>query len=136
MAVTSRDWNNRLSSWTTCANLCKKLCFALTRKHSHTWNFNQDNYSLFQILSLKNSKHFVFFSKKNFVQEAVPIRSLLRLLFLSDDCHVQRVVLSLYNALFNISSRDQKLTMRRTMEELNIRNIILTKVWHHSKNTF
>ena len=70
------------------------------------------------------------------MQEAVPIRSLLRLLLLSDDCHVQRVVLSLYNALFNISSRDHKLTMRRTMEELNIRNTILTKVRHHSENIF
>ena len=64
------------------------------------------------------------------MQEAVPVRSLLRLLLLSDDSQVQRVVLSLYNALFNIANRDQKLTMRRTMEELNIRNIILTKVIH------
>ena len=68
------------------------------------------------------------FRKKNFVQEAVPIRSLLSLLTLSDDHNVQRVVLSLYNALFNVAGRDKKVSMRRTMEELNIRNVILTKI--------
>ena len=68
------------------------------------------------------------FRKNNFVQEAVPIRSLLSLLTLSDDHNVQRVVLSLYNALFNVATRDKKATMRRTIEELNIRNVILTKI--------
>ena len=56
------------------------------------------------------------------------IRSLLTLLTLCDDSHVQRVVLSLYNALFVVATRDAKISMRRTMEELNIRNIILTKI--------
>jgi hypothetical protein len=58
----------------------------------------------------------------------VPIKNLLTLLTLSDDAHIQQFVLSLYNTIFVAASRDKKLTMRRTLEELNIRNIILTKI--------
>jgi len=68
------------------------------------------------------------FRKRHLVQEAVPIRSLLSLLTMSEDVQMYRVVLSLYNVLFGGAGRDKKLAMRRTVEELNIRNVILTKI--------
>lgn len=68
------------------------------------------------------------FSKRQSVQEAVSIRSLLSLLTLSDDFDLQRVILSLYNAIFSVAARDKKSSMRRHVEELNIRNVILTKI--------
>ena len=66
--------------------------------------------------------------KQQLVQEAVPIRSLLLLLPMSEDGALHCVVLSLYNALFASAARDKKAAMARTVEELNIRNFILTKI--------
>ena len=66
--------------------------------------------------------------KQQLVQEVVQIKNLLLLLAMSEDGALHCVVISLYNALFAVASRDQKASMARTVEELNVRNFILTKI--------
>lgn len=67
-------------------------------------------------------------SKRNQVQESIPARSLLSLVTLTSETEVQISALSLYNTLFAVASRERKSNMRRTFEEMNTRDFILTKI--------
>ena len=66
--------------------------------------------------------------KQKLVQATVQVPNLLLLLSMSDDPSLHCVVLSLYNAIFAVASREMKASMTQTVEKLNVRNFILTKI--------